>query len=208
MVDVIIDQVKDRCEQIRDIDAICGLMIHRVGINLRTGAVIGTDGVSICEAFIGLVPEWHSVAAATGYQNAYTFIIGGEHGHADDNGRIWQALELDEIGHHGRRFSKGHIGIALIGDFRIVPPTERQWNAAMDLCADLCLLLCQPARHVVGHGEMAGAHGGNKAPGQPAACPGDFLDMNAFRTDVKAEMVRKLRQDAIWRLESVGVRLP
>ena len=208
MVGVIIDQVKDHKEQLRDPKAIEGIMVHRVGVDLKANRVIGYDALTICNAFLGRDDRWLDVAKVTGKQNAYTFFVGGGLGPEQFDGHIWQALPLDEIGHHGLRFSHSHIGIALIGDFRVRPPTERQWLAAVDLCADLCLVIGLSSRRVVGHGEVEHAHRGNKAPGKPGACPGDFLAMPAFRNAVHGEMLAKIRQDARWRLEQANVRLP
>lgn len=205
---VIIEQVRDHKDQERSIGAIEGIMLHRAGVDLRSGVVIGYDAVEIAEAFIGRNPRWKSVAKVTGSQNAYTFYIGGDVGPGQFDGRIWQALPLDEVGHHGRRFSWGHIGIACIGDFRVRPPSEKQWSAAVDLCGDLCLFLGIISRRVVGHGEIPNAHAGNKAPGKPAACPGDLWDMVAFREAVRQDMRQKVRQGAISRLQEVGTKLP
>lgn len=207
MVDRIINQVRDDRAQERDLDAIKGIMLHRCGIDLRTGVVIGFEAVEIAEAFIGRNPRWHSVAKATGHQNAYTFYVGGGLGPSQYDGRVWQALPFDEVGHHGRRFSRSHIGIACIGDFRVKPPSDKQWAATIDLCADLCLLFGIISRRVVGHGEVPAAHNGSKAPGKPASCPGDLFGLDAFREAVRLDMRNKVRQDAIWRLEQTGVKL-
>jgi hypothetical protein len=208
MVGVIIDQAKDHREQIRDAKAIEGIMIHRVGVDLRQNLVIGYDALTICDAFLGRNERWAAVAKVTGRQNAYTFYVGGGLGPEQYDGHVWQALPLDEVGHHGLRFSHSHIGVALIGDFRVRPPTERQFLAAIDLCADLCLLIGLASRRIVGHGEVEHAHSGSKAPGKPGACPGDFLVMRAFRDAVHSQMLGKIRQDARWRLEQANVRLP
>ena len=98
--------------------------------------------------------------------------------------------------------------MGLIGDFREEAPTARQWQAALDLCVDLCLMLALQPDAVVGHGELPRAHGGHKAPGEPGACPGDRLVMSVFREEVRAEMARRMAQDARWRLEGLRVRLP
>ena len=42
-----------------------------------------------------------------------------------------------------------------------------------------------PYKCIKGHGEVAGAHGGEKAPGKREACPGlSKKQLNAFRDDV------------------------
>jgi len=207
-VEVIIDRVRDHKAQPRSIDAINGLMLHRCGIDLKAGLFVGHDALEICDAFTGRDPRWPDVAQATGHQNHYTFFVGGDRGHADLHGQVWQALELGEIGHHARVYSASHIGIGLIGDFRVDTPGEKQWRAAVSLCADLCLMLGLPPRAVVGHGECREAHGGDKAPGEPAACPGGRLSMSAFRSAVTDTMAERVGRDARWRLEDAGHRLP
>ena len=207
-LEVVIDRCRDRRYQDRPLTLIRGLMIHRVGLDLKTNVTLGTDAVAISDTFTGKDARWPDVARATGYQNPYTFYIGGNRGHADDDGRVWQALELTELGHHARIHSKRYLAIALIGDFRVEPPSAKQWGAAVSLCADLSLLLGLRSARTVGHGEVEGAHGGEKAPGRSAACPGGLLSLGAFRGKLSEVMDKRVRQDAIDRLEFQGVRLP
>lgn len=205
--EVIIDAVRDQRYQQRELTDIRGLMVHRVGVNMRTGVVLGYEAVEICDAFTGRVPRWYDVAAVTGRQNPYTFYVGGDRGNTELDGKVWQALELEEIGHHARRYSRSFVGIGLIGDFRLVPPGEQQYHEAVRLCADLCLMLGLTPSSVVGHGEIKGAHGGEKAPGKAAACPGDFLDMSALRSSVASLMTDHVRHDASIRMRDRGFRV-
>ena len=204
---VIADDVRDHSYQQRGTKAIEGVMVHRVGVDAGAGIVIGYDGPSICDAFTGRNPRWASVAKATGNQNPYTFIIGGDRGPEIFDGTIWQCLPVDEIGHHARRFSARYLGVALVGDFRDQVPSARQYLAAVDLISDLCLLLGVLSRRVLGHGEVPGAHSGAKSTGQPGACPGGLLDMPTFRKATQTQMRNKLKQDAYWRLEQSGIEL-
>lgn len=204
MIEVITAQVKDHKYQRRDTEAIQGIMLHRCGVDLKANVVIGYDAVAICDAFTGLRPEWAAVAKVTGGQNPYTFLVGGDLGPAQYNGKIWQALPLDEIGHHARRFSSSFMGVALIGDMRVTAPSPRQWLAAVDLVADLCLMFNKATRRIFGHGELA--HG-SKGHGKSGACPGEHLDMDAFREAVRNQMRIKVRQDAYWRLEQGGAEM-
>lgn len=209
VTEVIIDRVRDARDQRRQLESIEGIMIHRVGVDLKEGLLIGYEAVSICDAFTGKDPKWKMMANATGRQNPYTFYVGGSLGPDEYDGKIWQALRLDEVGHHALRFSKRYIGVALIGDFRVRPPSERQWVSAIDLCSDLCLLFGFVHHRIVGHGEMPGAYGDkNKAPGKPNACPGAFLNMDNFRYSVRDEMGRKVQQDAYNRIIQSGLWIP
>lgn len=204
MIENIIDLVRDGRDQHRSSE-ISGIMIHRVGIDLRQMHVLGFDAISICDAFLGRVDRWRDVAKATGGQNAYTFYVGGNLGSESYDGRVWQALPLGEVGHHARRFSRPYIGIGCIGDFREEPPSEAQRLAVIDLCADLCGMLDLDASRVVGHGEILGAHNGSKAPGAPAACPGDLFDIEQLRHEVSVVMQAKGSHAARKRLRNLGL---
>ncbi len=190
-IENIISAVKDRRQRERDPESTKGIAIHRCGVNRQTGVVLGYDAKSICDAFLGRVPEWTEVAKATGGENAYTFFVGGNLGPNELDGVVWQALPLSEVGYHARRFSKSHIGVALIFDGRYDQPSLKQYSMAVRLVAELCEMLgLDPYRDVKGHGEIKGAHSGSKAPGQPEACPGhpENINLNIFRDDVAIRM--------------------
>ena len=181
----IIDIVADGHDQRRDLGDIEGIMIHRVGVDSETGVELGFDGQTLAEIFTGRREEWVEVANVTGRQNAYSLYIGGNLGPKKYDGAVWQACALDEVGHHARRFSKPYIGIGCIGDFRHHQPSDKQWNVLVDICAELCsAFMWNPYKRIKGHGEIPKAHGGEKAPGMPAACPGDLLDMYVLRDEV------------------------
>lgn len=202
-VEAIIDWADDGIQQQRDFESLEGLMIHRCGVDMKTGTVLGYDAKSVIREFLGLPGALYpEVAQATGGQNAYTFLIGGNLGPPTFDGRIWQALPIDEVGHHGRRFSVPYVGIGLIFDGRVAAPSEAQYNALVDLCAAICAAwMWNPYSDIKGHGEVAGSHGGNKAPGKSAACPGDLLNMNHLRDDVAGMMCDIGRQ----RLSEMGI---
>jgi hypothetical protein len=186
-VEYVIEQAFDGGYLERDINAIQGIMVHRVGVDLkaRPPTVVGRSALEICQAFQGKVKHLLDVARATGYQNPYTVIIGGDQVGAVHDGTIWQVMPLDEVGWHARRWSRGYIGVACIGDFRVQAPSRRQRAALVFTLAVLCGRLgLLPYKQIKAHGEVAGAHDGTKAPGQPNACPGDLLNMDLLRDDV------------------------
>jgi hypothetical protein len=208
IIESIVNQVLDGDHERRAPANIEGIMIHRVGIDHQTGVVLGHDARSICDAFLGRVPQWAEVARATGGELAYTLLIGGGAGPDEYDGKIWQALPLSEKGQHARRFSAPYLGIGCIGDFRApyrCPPSTAQWASLVQVTADLCLSLGLESGQVVGHGEVRGAHGGSKAPGRPAACPGDLLDMGGLRSVVHQEMRLTSALGARRRLDSAGL---
>lgn len=176
-------QVSDRRYQ-RRLEDPRGIMLHRIGVDLKQGIVIGHDAISICDAFRGRNAEFVEVGEATGLQLPYTFLIGGDLGPPDLDGVIWQCLPLDEIGWHARGASGQFVGIGLIGDFRTIPASPSQWASAIQLVWRLCSAFGLPSGAVWGHGEVDGTHDGSKAPGKPYACPGDLLPMDQFRAEI------------------------
>lgn len=199
----IIESVYDGKDQQRDWQATTGIMLHRCGVNLVDNKVLGYDGQSVAEAFIGKRKEWLDVAKATGNQNAYSLMIGSDCGPGEYDGQVWQCLPLDEIGWHGRQFSKGHIGVAWIADPRVKALSQKAYAAGVDLCAMLCAARgWDPYKAVRGHGEVAGSHDGSKAPGKPNACPGlSQKDLNGFRYDV----AKIMQERALLDLNMVGL---
>lgn len=189
----IIDDVFDGKDQYRNWEETKGIMLHRAGVNLVDDKVIGYDGLTVARAFTGRIPEWEAVAKATNRQNAYSLMIGTDC-HPDNpedyDGKVWQALPLDEIGWHGRQFSRGWIGICWLGDPRVRPLSPNAMTAALDLCAQLCTARgWNPYRCIKGHGEVPRAHSGEKSPGKREACPGlSQSSLNAFRDDVETLM--------------------
>ena len=206
-----IERARDHRDQERVQEKITGIMVHRCGVDLETGVILGYDGPTVSDAFTGRALEWAEVARATGGQNAYSIMIGGDLGPAEFDGQIWQLLDLDEIGWHGRRFSKGYVGVAVIGDFRAVvgkPLSQSQFDAMIWFVSGLCASLGLPASSVVGHGEVKGAHGGSKAPGMPAACPGDHVDMEHVRRLVESSIALASQGAARQALISAGFAFP
>ncbi len=188
VVDVIA-RCRDKADQERGLDQLRGIMLHRVGIDLKHkphSRVLGYTGPEVSDVFTGRDPAYPDVAKATGGQNAYTFLIGGDCGPAKHDGVVWQCLPLDEIGHHARRWSRGWIGVGWIADPRVRPLSAAARVAAVELCAALCNQFgWSPANRVRGHGEVEGAHGGEKAPGKPDACPGlSVVELDAIRHDI------------------------
>jgi hypothetical protein len=199
-----IDQCLDHKRQAFDVGAIEGFMVHRCGIDLNTGVVLGHSGPEVSDAFTGNDLKWAEVARVTGYQNAYGILIGGDLGPAEYDGRIWQILPLDEVGWHARRFSKMYLGIGLIADPRRKAPSAAQASALKALLAMLCPAFGKdPLVAIKGHGEVPGSHDGTKAPGGSAACPGDLLDMGALRVAVALEIESQARR----RLSETGLVL-
>lgn len=153
----------------RNEDQIDSLIIHRVGKDHRTKANLGDTGPEIALKFL----HDPAIAKYTGGQNPYTFYIGKD-------GTIWQALPVDEVGNHARKWNKRGIGIACIGDFRDTAPSVEQFNACLNLCT--YLLKCLGLRHdaVGGHSEF-----GASATNSPnKECPGSRFDVPYLRHEL------------------------
>lgn len=186
-IESIIDEVWDGKYVKRDWEANTSLMVHRCGVDLLYDHVFGYDAISVANTFLGKNPKYPEVAKVTGGQNPYTFYIGGDLGPEEFDGRIWQALPLDEVGYHARRFSSPMIGVGLIFDGRKKKPSDKQYNSLVDLLHLICRAYAwEPYKKILGHGEVDGAHGGTKTPEGPDACPGhpQFINMNIVRDDV------------------------
>lgn len=171
-------------------DDLCALWLHRIGRQ------IGADAVDIASWFIR-----GDGARYTGGQMPYHYVV-TQHG-------VQQALPLDERGAHARRWGNAHgIGIAVQGDFRSQEPSERQWDWAAELCADLLPALgpipepmlghipmhLLPGLPVYGHGEVPIAYGRDSEKHTPTgryACPGQYWAMDSFREAVRDELRRR-----------------
>lgn len=173
-----------------------GIMLHRCGINLQAGIILGETAPELVEIFTGRNPRHPTVTEATGGDNPYTLYVGG---HRDSEGVVWQAIPINEVGHHARRWSYNYIGIGCIGDFRKEGPTSLQMSSLVDLLAGLCAAYAfDPYKAIKGHGEV---QGGDRAPGSPEACPGHMLNLNNIRYDTELIM----RERAYRRLSEEGL---
>jgi hypothetical protein len=189
----IITEVQDARTLERNFDGVKGFMVHRCGVDLKREIVLGYDAVSVCHAFQGKHPKYPEVARATGGENPYTLMIGGDLGPSEYDGRIWQCLPADEIGHHGRRWSRGWMGVAVIADPRERAMSSLQHESLVDVLVELCIAWAKdPLQAVRGHGECDGAHDGTKAPGHYNWCPG--FDMDSIRLEVMALLQERGRR--------------
>jgi len=188
-------QVDDGKKRQRDFDAINRLVVHRVGRILNSsGEVVsslGRTAEEICEAFL----HDPAVAKYTGAEIAYTFII-------EEGGTIKQCLPIDEVGAHARRWNEPGIGIALVGDFRHEHPSEPQYNAMIDLLAELARAWAMdPRRDISGHTELPNS---TSSPGK--TCPGSMISFDSSGMDgVRAEVVRIMKDTARLQLLEAGV---
>jgi len=173
----------------RDISELRYIVIHRFGSHElgwydEHGITNTAEGVA---KFYQQNPE---ACAATGGQMPYAFVIGMF-------GSAWQARHITDVSPHARRFNQTGIGIAFLGDFRMLPPPREQWNMGVDLCA--ALLRMWPHLQIVGHTNL-GKHA-TSTPGKQ--CPGRLFEV----TDFAAEVQSVNESAAGMELISMGVQL-
>lgn len=110
--------------------------------------------------------------AATGGEMPYTFVLGR-------HGLVEQALRIQDVGPHARRWNTQGIGISLVGDFREQEPTSSQWMSLVALCHILSGWVDGP-NAIYGHDEL---EGGSSDPNKE--CPGKHLSMDTLRYEVR-----------------------
>lgn len=119
---------------------------------------------------IAMAQRFRDPSLKTGGAFPYHFLV-------LDNETVYQCLPLTKIGEAASGLNTSGIQVCGIGDFRKSPPSSKQYNAMVDLCA----LLSGAANVIVGHTELKGhSHDPNKV------CPGKHLDLNKFRADVES----------------------
>jgi hypothetical protein len=99
-----------------------------------------------------------------------------------EDGTIYQTNHLITLSYHVGADNDFSVGIALIGDFTFMAPTEKQILATAELVAQLQMILPVWPIDIVGHREM---------PSSQTACPGATWDM--WRGEIE-------RQDELYRI--------
>lgn len=139
----------------------------------RSSVVVHRTGMGNCALDISRAFQAEGPAGdATGHHMPYTIVIGRY-------GIVEQALRIGDYGPHALSWSITGIGVALIGDMRVEPPTRLQYDALIEVCSVLCGWLGGPSV-VWGHDELRDA---TRDPLRE--CPGRYLDMGRVRSDVQ-----------------------
>lgn len=86
------------------------------------------------------------------------------------NGTVYQTNSLQTVSYHNGFNNTSAVGVALVGNFTVGKPTEKQLNALVELAKELKKDLPSLQR-MVGHKEY---------PGASTACPG-ALQLNELR---------------------------
>tara|TARA_R100000234_G_scaffold37634_1_gene22268 strand:+ start:1762 stop:2322 length:561 start_codon:yes stop_codon:yes gene_type:complete len=168
-VEDVIAQCDDGKPRRRDFESVTKLIVHRIGGEL------GKDAIEIAKSFQDT--RRFKAGAYTDGNMPYHFII-------TRHGRVQQALTLGDHAPHAKRFNSTGLAVALIGDFRVYPPSFEQYEALKRFAGFWRLY----GLEVHGHTEL---HGASSDPNK--ACPGHLLNMQKLRADadeVAAELAR------------------
>jgi hypothetical protein len=116
-----------------------------------------------------------------GWQSlAYHFVIGN--GTATPDGSIetgprWRRQEAGAHA-HSAEFNEQGIGICLVGNFELQPPTPAQVSAARALARELCRRFQIPPDRILGHNQIREGGG--------TACPGKLFPLDDLRRESAA----------------------
>jgi hypothetical protein len=188
----IIEDCDDGKRSERSLDAVEALAVHRIGFDDWTQAQLeAASPIEIARRFID-DPE---VAKYTGGELAYTLLL-------DHKGVWWQCLRLGDTGKHARRWSVPAIGVGVIGDFRVRPPTPVQRAALVDGLARLAHAFgIDPLGRFGAYPTVPRLAGHDELPGGSAdpkkRCPGKFLPMADLRRDVALAIPRMAQAELL-----------
>lgn len=101
-------------------------------------------------------------------------------------GEIWQTCQINMEAPHAARFNLEGVGVAAMGAYDLIRPSQQQWNATVDFVAMLARI--NPDVRIRGHDEVR-----NK----PKGCPGLQFDMDKFRHDVRRINMSLAGQEAV-----------
>ncbi|XP_032590871.1 peptidoglycan-recognition protein LC isoform X6 [Drosophila grimshawi] len=91
-------------------------------------ATEGCDNLDVCSYWMRSIQSYH-MDTLDWSQIGYNFLVGGD-------GRVYVGRDWDDIGAHTIRYNTGSIGIAFIGSFGKMEPTELQLRACQLLIAE------------------------------------------------------------------------
>ncbi len=129
------------------------------------------------------IEEWKKLGIPPRYADSgyvpYHFVI-------DRSGQVFRMLDLQARGAHAGNhifdWNEVSVGIAFLGDFTHIGPTEAELAAGVALLEDLRVVY--PAIEILGHDETLRRNGL-----EPKGCPGPMFPLNELR-----ERVRRVKQ--------------
>lgn len=143
------------------------------------------QGITIHHTYKPTPETWRGKATMTAllhyyrdvcYWNAgpHLFIVTGSQ--LKDNDGIWQLTPMNIPGVHAASFNATHIGIEVVGDY-----THQSWPGPTEaLCVEAVVMLNKWMRR------RLAVNGHRDDPQTAKTCPGDAVDLDAFRSRVNA----------------------
>lgn len=172
----------------RDISSLRWFVVHRFGWIDRNE--FGVNGVSPdAEGVSDFYAREPEASRATGGKPPYTFII-------DHFGTVEQVYPVGAITPHATRFNVSGVGVAVLGDFRFVPPTDQQIKSLTELWS--LFVSAWPGMSIVGHTDLP-----NATKDVRKVCPGRNMDLVKIDTTARA----MVRDRLVRSLVDAGVRL-
>lgn len=111
----------------------------------------------------------------------YHFVIGNGTDMPDGEVEAGPRWRRQEAGAHANSnaYNTHGIGICLVGNFELAPPSETQLQAVVALCRELCARHGIPPARIFGHGEIRA--------GGSTVCPGKFFPLKRVRNEVSIQ---------------------
>lgn len=113
--------------------------------------------------------------------NGYHFGIGKQRGKYE----VIVGRMLDTVGAHIKGHNRNSIGVCVLGNFDLAPPSKEQWIKTVQLCKSLSCIFEIRLNNIMGHRERVE---------DDRTCPGKMFDMQKFRDDVARLIIGKVIQ--------------
>lgn len=117
----------------------------------------------------GLEKPWDNIGYHFGIENVYGKLT------------VLPGRQIGEVGAHAKGFNDKSIGICLVGNYDIEPPSKDRVDVLSGLCRNLQIEFKIPRDHVISHHETF-TYQGIKPP---KTCPGLSFDMDNFRKSLR-----------------------
>jgi hypothetical protein len=111
---------------------------------------------------------------------SYSFVVTAD-------GFVWQFAPLSQRTTHAKGHNSHSIGIACMGDFNKAQPTQVQWDALANLCADLNAMLDRDVT-IRGHTDTPGWSADDSK-----VCPGKLMPVGILREAVRGKLLSRPR---------------
>lgn len=120
----------------------------------------------------------------------YHWVIGNGHGMPD--GQIEPGRQELDSGAHCWGYNNCSIGICIVGDTDVTPPTVSQYEMLVSKLVQLCQKYMIPVKHIRGHRETVSGRTEGKT------CPGKRVDMDKLRSEVANRLQEAASNNTIY----------